>query len=244
MEYFNVGTGIFFIVLAFLVRKYPNLIAGYNTLPEHQKKKVDIDGLSAHMRNVFIGMGILIMLSNPFLDFFGLKDYGGFSFMIIVLLGTLFMFINAQTFQNKSEYTESKKVFRTILLVAFFVIVGVFTYRLIDQGTATPEIQISKDHITISGMYGTKSTIMGIALLDTLPRIGKKTNGFNFGPVLKGNFRLEQFGPSKLYLESSQGPFIFIKTSTEEPIIINFKSKEDTKDLYKELNLSLQNGTE
>ena len=244
MEYFNVGMGLFFIVLAFLVRKYPNLIAGYNTLPEHQKKKVDIDGLSSHMRNVFIGMGILIMLSNPFLDFFGLQDYGDLSIILIVLIGTLFMFINAQTFRDKSEYTESKKVFRVLLAVGFIILIGVSVFRMITKGTQSPEFQISGDQITISGMYGTTSTIMGIALLDTIPRIERKTNGFNFGPVLKGSFELEKFGPGRLYIESQDGPFIFIKTDAETPIIINLRSKQETKDLFKELTLNFENETE
>lgn len=33
-------------VLGMLVRKYPNLIAGYNTMTAEQKKNVDVKGLS------------------------------------------------------------------------------------------------------------------------------------------------------------------------------------------------------
>lgn len=36
-------------VLGMLVRKYPNLIAGYNTMTAEQKKNVDVKGLSNFM---------------------------------------------------------------------------------------------------------------------------------------------------------------------------------------------------
>lgn len=42
-------TSVILFVLGLLVRKYPNLIAGYNTMTAEQKKKVDIKGLSSFM---------------------------------------------------------------------------------------------------------------------------------------------------------------------------------------------------
>ncbi|MBL6445423.1 DUF3784 domain-containing protein [Fulvivirga sp. 29W222] len=49
MEYVNIGIGLFRIACGFLVKKYPSLISGYNTIS--QKKKVNIDGLSTWIRN-------------------------------------------------------------------------------------------------------------------------------------------------------------------------------------------------
>jgi len=47
-----------FIILGVLVvrYKYYNLIAGYNSAPEHIKKQYDIEGLAKHIGN---GLGIL-----------------------------------------------------------------------------------------------------------------------------------------------------------------------------------------
>jgi tRNA 2-selenouridine synthase SelU len=47
MEYVNIGTGLFLIIIGFAIVKYPTLIAGYNTMSEERKKKVDVDGLSS-----------------------------------------------------------------------------------------------------------------------------------------------------------------------------------------------------
>ena len=42
--------GVILIICGFLVKKHPNLIAGYNTLSEDDKEKVDIENLSLMMK--------------------------------------------------------------------------------------------------------------------------------------------------------------------------------------------------
>ena len=42
--------GAFVIVCGLLVKRFPMLISGYNTLPKEKRKNVDIDGLSSFMR--------------------------------------------------------------------------------------------------------------------------------------------------------------------------------------------------
>jgi hypothetical protein len=51
MEGISWITGIIPIVIGFLVKAAPNLIADYNTMTKEQKKKVDIDGLSSLLNN-------------------------------------------------------------------------------------------------------------------------------------------------------------------------------------------------
>ena len=55
-------SGVILIICGFLVKAFPNLIAGYNSLTESQKKRVDIQGLSTFMRNHLIILGILVIL--------------------------------------------------------------------------------------------------------------------------------------------------------------------------------------
>jgi hypothetical protein len=58
----NVAIGGFFIFLGLLVKRFPNLIAGYNTMSKEQQKNVDVIGLSTHMRNCFMLIGFLIII--------------------------------------------------------------------------------------------------------------------------------------------------------------------------------------
>lgn len=54
-----ISFGLFMIGLGFLIKKYPNLIAGYNTMSKERKEQVDITGLSTFMCNGFIIIGLL-----------------------------------------------------------------------------------------------------------------------------------------------------------------------------------------
>ena len=49
MMVLNIVTGLFLIGMGILVKSYPNLISGYNTLPPEKKKKVDIKGISTFL---------------------------------------------------------------------------------------------------------------------------------------------------------------------------------------------------
>lgn len=49
-------------VLGMLVRKYPNLIAGYNTMTAEQKKNVDVKGLSNFMCRSLCVIAVLMIV--------------------------------------------------------------------------------------------------------------------------------------------------------------------------------------
>ena len=51
-----------FVLLGLLVRKYPKLIAGYNTMSPERQKQVDVKGLTAFMCRAFCVIGLLITL--------------------------------------------------------------------------------------------------------------------------------------------------------------------------------------
>lgn len=49
----NLIIGLLMIGIGFLVKLFPNLIAGYNTMSQYTKKNINSDGLSSYMRNGF-----------------------------------------------------------------------------------------------------------------------------------------------------------------------------------------------
>ena len=58
MIYSQILTSLIFIVSGFLVKKYPNLIAGYNSMSEEEKQKVNINALSTFLKRLLIGLGL------------------------------------------------------------------------------------------------------------------------------------------------------------------------------------------
>ena len=61
MDIISLLTALFFITLGFLVKSFPNLKAGYNTMSPDRKKDVDIKGLSTFIRNALIITGFIII---------------------------------------------------------------------------------------------------------------------------------------------------------------------------------------
>jgi len=86
--------GIFLICIGFLVKRYPNLIAGYNTLPKEEKDKIDIDKLSGRMKVTFIAMGVLILILIPVLQQMRLSSHITTINIGVILVGTLSLFIH------------------------------------------------------------------------------------------------------------------------------------------------------
>lgn len=54
-------TGFMLIIVGLLVKQYPNLLAGYNTLSEDKKKEIDIEKVSTIARNVIVLTGAAVV---------------------------------------------------------------------------------------------------------------------------------------------------------------------------------------
>lgn len=227
-------TGLSLILLGFLVKRFPDLIAGYNTMSVEQKAKVDIVGLSSHMRNSMIVMGLSLIVFSRLYQVFDLPINRVIGVMAIILLGTLYMVIRAQSFTNKVEGRKSSK--KPILITVIILITTtVLVVILIAYGSRSTEFSVQGNQLEINGMYGMTTTIQKVEQIEALPPILMKTNGFAMGATKKGNFKLEGLGKCKLYLESSTGPFIYLETTDATKVFINTKSNTETEKLFDKL---------
>ncbi|MEL6135291.1 MAG: DUF3784 domain-containing protein, partial [Bacteroidota bacterium] len=76
-----------------LVKRYPNLIAGYNSMSPERKQRVDIDGLSSWMRNGFVWIGALTIIGYYVLKYVGFDTLADNVMLITLLGGTLIIAI-------------------------------------------------------------------------------------------------------------------------------------------------------
>lgn len=92
-------TGAILIITGVLVKLFPDLIAGYNTLSEAQKKKVNIDGLSTMMKNYLIFLGILVVVFGIVSKQIGMKQQYSIIITSLIIVLVVFLMINkAQKF--------------------------------------------------------------------------------------------------------------------------------------------------
>ncbi len=225
--------GLFLILLGFLVKKFPNLIAGYNTMSAEEKARVDVEGLSSHMRNSLIVIGLLMIIITRLSITLELSISPFFIIVGTILPGTLYMIIGSQRYMKKASQSVNKK--GMIIGVVVISVSAVLVTVLIFNGTRSPQFDIAGNQLSISGMYGGDLQIRNAHLLEKLPTIKMKTNGFSLGENKRGNFKLEEFGQCKLFIESMAGPFIYLESKDGAKIIISTKSRAKTEELLAEL---------
>lgn len=229
----NYIIGLFLILTGFLVKLFPNLIAGYNTMPKEEKANVDVKGLSSHLRNGMLIIGLLVMLAPPLFNWLGFPSIANLSMFFTIFGGVILTVITAQKFNHNKPNKSSLKGNWVVIPVISAAIL--FTFGLIVYASFSTKIEIGNENLKITGIYSTEieiSSIETVELVESLPRITLKTNGFNFGKILKGNFKTEEYGVVKLYLESFDEPSLLIVYDDGKRVYINLK-KFDSKEAYK-----------
>ncbi len=106
-------------------------------------------------------------------------------------------------------------------------------------GTQPPRVTVSSAGLSVrgGGLYSADvpmRDIQEVSLQDTIPRVVRKTNGFNAGNTLRGNFRLDVLGDGKIFINRGVPPYVVVKTP-DSFVIVNFTEPERTRALYAEL---------
>jgi len=220
------------------------LIAGYNTMTKEQQAKVDIEKTGNIVGNFGYAMFFIQILAS----ILGYFKYELFAFMlsfISILSGVIIVLIKSEKYdgngRNPDGSIKKEKKIMIAVISVFFAAVVIGVSSLMFSGNKASDIIIGSNYIEIKGMYGTDikyDDIKEVTLKESIPKIIAKTNGSNLGSKLKGNFKLEELGKVKLFIDKDKPPFIFIK-SDQDYIIINLGSRQTTEDIYKKIKEKL-----
>lgn len=91
-----------FVLLGLLVRKYPKLIAGYNTMSPERQKLVDVKGLTTFMCRTFCIIGLLVVLVYYLLLWDGIAEMAArlVSIIAVPVVGSVVMVAGAQRYDH------------------------------------------------------------------------------------------------------------------------------------------------
>lgn len=217
MTYVIIGMGLFLVAIGFVVnvKNARYLLSGYNTMSEENRKKVDIDSLIAYLRKfqVFLGLS-LIVFGLALIWLFG--EIAGALFLAIYPIVAYMYFIwDSRKFSRGLPHRWHWV--SIIILVAALVFVGV----LFASGLKEDKLLVAEDAIIVEGSYGSKlatTDIRSVVLVDSIPPIVMKSNGFAVGAIRKGYFKTRDGEVVRLILNSSQVPCILITLTTGEKI--------------------------
>lgn len=227
---------LLFVVLGILIKyfKWYWLISGYNTMSPEKKKNVDAQGLGKFIGNsMFVIAGIFLL--GVFINSMGYV-WGIAAASVLMVLYIICILIAAQKYDHNKKAPKDRVIL--IVVITFLVMVLGSTAALMYSGSRPVQVEITSEHVGIKGAYGITipvSRIRDISLKDSMPEVLAKTNGFNAGGVLKGNFRVEDLGDVKLFVQSEEGRYVYIVTADGNTVIINYRDEQLTRELYEKL---------
>ena len=73
-----------------------------------------------------------------------------------------------------------------------------------------------------------------MTLVDELPRILRRTNGFSSGGLLRGNFTLNRWGGGKLFINRDSPPSLVVRARGTF-VVVNFENAARTRELFGQL---------
>lgn len=213
------------VICGTAVVRQPQLLSNYHMFTEEEKSSLAFRIYLRSVRNVTIGIAVLLVGGEILAGWLDLRLCSFLSFVgIFLLLFYLFYMQGRVSLRMKRK----SRIYGWLLLVVFL---GVVAFPLC-RGTS---VSYTNETLRISGMYGTEipcSEIRRVSLEQTLPEITWRTNGLSVGDVKKGYFRTGDDRKVKLFLASDKAPFLHVQTIWNEDIYINSSRPEEIRKLY------------
>ena len=228
-----IGIQLFMILLflffgwAIVKKEWYWLISNFNGRSKDEQQQLINNGYPQRVGKLMVAtaVGMVILLPLSFTSFQYTIDVQ-FGFMMIFLLGGLI-------YLSKYEIKEKRKrsyIFSTLLAIGT---IG-FMVGLTLIGYKDFELKNYEDSFEITGMYGGEwdyTEIHNIELLEEMPEVTWKQNGFGLATMAKGQFKVKDYGSSLLFIHKDSPPYLYIETDNNR-IFINSKSPDETKEWY------------
>lgn len=239
MVYTLIGMSLLFVAIGFIVTennaKY--LLSGYNTMSEEDREKVNIKEYIPYFRNFHIFLGASFLVFGLVLTYFIDEIAGGIFLTTYPILAYIYFIVRSSKY-SKGLSTKWSRAGVLILIGTLIFVVGLLGY-----GFKENSLSFGPDIIEFEGSYGetlSQSEIKSIELVDLLPKITSKTNGFALGTVKKGYFESENGEIVKLILNSDNRPYILFTKLNGQKIYYSAKGKSN-QDIVNGMKKTLPN---
>ncbi len=104
-----IGVAILFIVLGILIKygKMYFLMAGYNTMPEEEKEKYNIEGIATVFRNVMFGMALIIVVGYFIARLTEYPNIQNYAFWTSMIIGIPYLLIESNSKKHKKNQEKT-----------------------------------------------------------------------------------------------------------------------------------------
>lgn len=238
MEYFFLYLAGMMLLIGVLIKKFKFywLISGYNTASKERKEQMDKEGLGQLVGNYMYFLGGMFVVA--FLLMWYKFENASFFVFLIVILSSIYIMIKAQKYDKGAFKSDGSMKMGQKISIGITALVVVGAIGMVLYGLVPTKYVVNEDSLTIEGMYGDTISVQEmkkVELVESLPNIIVRTNGYAAMNVLKGHFKLEQLGKGKLFIRLDRPPYIIIHTD-QMYYIINEPDGSKTKELYEKIN--------
>lgn len=210
--WFYIIIGIFFIIIGAAIHllKWHFLISGYNTMSKEKKANVDAEGL-ARLMGIYSYLNGGILLTVGVLHRFNIK-IGATLVFAFIIFSTIYLLIKAQKYDG-NIYDKERKIRKgagkkLVLPIVIVIISLIFTALVMIISSQPTRVTLSQGEIG--------------------------TNGSALGSNMRGYFRTKELDKVKLFVNSQNPQFIFLKTD-KGITIFNLDNAEETRKVFEEI---------
>ncbi|MDO8897050.1 MAG: DUF3784 domain-containing protein [Bacteroidales bacterium] len=230
MVYLIIGLAILFASLGYLIteKNARYLLSGYNTMREEDRKKFDLKAFLNYFKKFHLFLGSSLLILGIFLLYTINETVAGIFMAIYPILAYSLLAWRSKSFgyssNKKSTFLPMIIMFLSLFFVAYIFTVGLKEDKLI----------IGEKEIIIKGFYGEKilfSEIASLKMIEKIPEIRIRTNGFSTGSVNKGYFKTKEGESVKLIINADQLPCLEITKKDGRQILFSSR-KESNESIY------------
>ena len=105
------------------------------------------------------------------------------------------------------------------------------------------EAKVSDSGLVVDGNDYAVADIATVELVEALPTIEARTNGFAFGSTMHGWFRLAEWGKGQLFIRHGEPPYVVVRMkSGVSPayVVVNLDDADSTRKLHGDLGTAIE----
>ncbi len=212
-----IGIGIILLLCGLIIttNNAAQFLAGYNTMSESERATVDLNNLISFNKKFHIALGLSTILIGSML-YYTIGQSKGLLFVCVYpLLAYLYYIPKISSFHK--DRPKTKVWLLTGSLGMSILLVGATFY----YGNRANTLELNEAQLIINGPYGDEydlGQVTELTIVDDLPQIKYKKNGYATEDVRKGVFKTEAYQDIKLITDNSGPPYLFINIKDQNPI--------------------------
>ena len=212
------------------------LISGYNVMTPEERAHVNTRGMAREIGRMCAALAAVMAAAAALM--MAHREWG-LALMVLVLPIVFVTLWRTQRYNGNAcdEEGHVRRQSRATLVavLAFPTLITIGTLALVFYSARPPDMTVADGELTVSGLYHETialSDIRSAELLGAMPAVKTRLFGTGLGSRMYGSFRLKDGENVRLYVDSSQPPFIRLTEKDGSVTILNTGRAAKTQELY------------